>query len=65
MVQDFDAEAFFQAFFDELKAWVAKFFDFTGVGKNDVIVLAIGKTALELRHVFAKLMLANEVASQQ
>ena len=62
VVQDLDVEKLFQGRLDLLDARIAKLQDFTGVGEDHVVVLLDPVTLLILRHLVAKLVLADEVA---
>ena len=62
MVVDINIENFFNGFFDVLYSGITKFFDFSGVGKNNMVVLAIKIGFFVLSLVFSKLVFSNQSA---
>ena len=65
MVQDLNVKEFLQRGLDLLDARVTKFKHFARIGEDDMVVLLDAETLLVLRHLIAKLVLANEVAINQ
>lgn len=62
---DIYTEKFFNGCFDLLNSGVTKFNDLTGVGDNEVVVLFGCVRSFKLRQVFAKLVLSDQIASQE
>lgn len=56
---DIDLEKFFYSGFDLLNSWIAKFNHFTGVCKDQVVVLFGCMGFFKLRDIFAKLVFAH------
>ena len=45
-----------------LNSWVAKFYDLSAIETDNMIMLLVAIRFFELSHVFAKLMLGNQIA---
>lgn len=65
MVVYFNIEDFFDCFFYVLNSGITKFFYFTRIRKDDVVVLTVKIGLFILRLVFPKLMLSNQSTFQK
>ena len=62
MVVYFNIENFFDCFFYVLDSGITKFLYFSGVCKDDMIMLAVKIRLFILRLIFSKLMFSNQTA---
>ena len=59
MVVYFNIEDFFDCFFYVLNSGITKFFNFTRICKDDVVVLTVKIGLFVLRLIFAKLVFSD------